>query len=265
MLAFNRTPLRAAQQVRLTAVPHRLKRRLKRALPQPLIARWQRFRFDREQAAARGKPLETVFSDIYENNTWAKPADGARYSSGPGSAPEMTKGYEDFVVGYIDRHPEVRRLVDIGCGDFQVAGRILARLERPITYIGCDIAANVVAYNEQTYGRPGVSFRCLDVTRDAAPDGDLVTVREVFQHLSNDAILAALANLRRSFTHAIVTEYQPAVPCTPNLDIASGYRTRDGLNSGVFLSQPPFSLAVLETYDTTASATERLRTKLVAL
>lgn len=246
-------------------MPSAIKSYVKSVLPEPVLERWRRFRFNREQAHVRGRPLEDVFGEIYEKNLWATPDGGARYSSGPGSAAEVTRGYEDFVVGYIEGHPEVTRLVDIGCGDFQVAGRILARLSRPVSYVGCDIASNVVAYNQQRHSRDGVRFMRIDVTRDPVPEGDLVTVREVFQHLSNDAIVAALANLRRSFKHAIVTESQPLHPTAPNLDIVSGYRTRDGLNSGVFLDLPPFGLEILDEYVTAAPTSEVLRSMLVRL
>lgn len=238
---------------------------LKSVLPSGAHSAWRRLRYAYEQSQARGRPLEQVFGEIYEKNYWATPEGNARYSSGPGSAPGVTRGYEDFVIDYLTRNPEIQRLVDIGCGDFQVANRILARAPRPISYVGCDIVGNVVAYNQAQHARPGVTFMQLDVTRDSLPPGDLVTIREVFQHLSNDAILAALANLRGSFRHAIVTESQPVATKRPNLDIVSGYRTRDGLQSGVFLDLPPFGLTILDEYKVAVSDTEVLRSMVVAL
>lgn len=248
-----------------TGVARDLKAYLKAKLPAAFVDRWQRFRFAREQAHARGRPLGDVFEEIYEKDLWANAADGARYSSGPGSLPDATRDYEDFVVDYLCRHPDIQRLVDIGCGDFQVASRILEKLGRPVRYVGCDIAANVVAYNRARHGRDGVEFLNLDVTRDPLPPGDIVMIREVFQHLSNDAITAALANLKRSFAYAIVTEAQPLQPVSPNLDIVSGYRTRDGLNSGVFLELAPFNLTIVDQMSVEASPSEVLRTTLVRL
>ncbi len=238
---------------------------LKSALPDGARAAWQRLRYAYEQAQARGRPLEDVFGEIYEKNVWATPEGTARYSSGPGSAPEVTLGYENYVIDYLTRHPEIEQLVDIGCGDFQVANRILARIPREITYVGCDIVGDVVAYNQAHHARPGVSFMQLDVTRDALPPGDLVTVREVFQHLSNDAILAALMNLRGTFQHAIITESQPVATDRPNLDIVSGYRTRDGLHSGVYLNLPPFGLTILDEFVVSASSNEVLRSMVILL
>ena len=87
----------------------------------------------------------------------------------------------------------------------------------------------------------------------------------MFQHLSNDTILAALANLRQRFGRAIITEGVPVKPAATNLDIVSGYRTRDGLNSGVFLELPPFGLEIIDGYEFRARVIEILRTLVVKL
>lgn len=224
------------------------KKALKPLVPEPLHRLWRRWRFRQEQRAVVNLPLAQVFEDIYEKDAWAKAEGGRRYSSGPGSAAHMTRGYEEFLVRYIEDRPDIQTLVDIGCGDFQVAERVLARLSRPLRYIGCDIAANVIDYNQEHFAKDGVSFLALDVTKDQAPAGDIVTVREVFQHLSNDAILAALANLGRTFRTAIVTEASHVAITRPNVDLVSGYRARDGHDSAVILDQPPFNRKLLETH-----------------
>ncbi len=108
-------------------------------------------------------------------------------------------------------------------------------------------------------------FLHANVAKDPLPEGDIVTIREVFQHLSNDTILAALANLRRNFKFAIVTEAVPVHPAAPNLDIVSGYRTRDGLNSGVFPELPPYNLKIVARYEHSVSPREVLRTLVVEI
>ncbi len=236
-------------------------------VPKQLLKIWQRRRYEAEQAHYKDMPLNAVFEEIYEQHTWDRDGTG-RYRSGPGSSSDITARYEAFVVDYIMRHPELRTLVDIGCGDFQVSNRILEALAaqaRTINYIGCDIAANVVAYNNNEFGRPGVTFQVLDVTREAPPAGDIVTVREVFQHLSNAHISSALDNLAQRLDRAIITEALTGEVRTPNVDIVSGYRTRDGYESGVMVDLPPFSRRVLEEHVTTLSPTQRLRTTVVAL
>lgn len=252
----------------MAAIERSLKSVVKPLLPASVVERWRRFRFDREQERDRGLPLQQVFERIYATNAWATPAADERFSSGPGSDAAHSALHERFVVSHILGDPAIATVVDIGCGDFQVGGRILEQLRaagRAVHYIGCDIAANVVAYNRERHAGPGVEFHTLDISRELPPAGDLVTIREVFQHLSNEVIMAALANLAQRFDRAIVTESVHPDPKVANIDLVSGYRTRDGFDSGVYVEQPPFNRPVLaeECYDWTP--TERLRTTLVEL
>jgi SAM-dependent methyltransferase len=244
----------------------RVKALLKPIMPAPVLELWQRHKFNLEQAEARHQPLEKVFTDIYEKRVWARSLDDVKYHSGPGSRPEVSRGYEDFVVAYLEQNPELKTLVDIGCGDFQVSNRILARFSQPIRYIGCDIAANVIAHNQELYGKSDViEFRHLNAATDTLPRGDIITIREVFQHLSNATILAALANIRTQFKVAIITEAVFTNAKVPNIDLVSGYRTRDGLKSGVYLELSPFNLKILDRYEHRASDTKVMRTLVVEL
>ncbi len=145
-------------------MPAGLKAVLKPFVPEPILARWRRYRFDREQAHARGRKLEDVFNEIYERGLWTSESQGAAPHSGPGSMPEITSGYEVFVANHLNDDVSIKTLVDIGCGDFQVSRRILDRVSRPIRYIGCDVSSTVVSYNRQHHGVPGrVEFHNLNV------------------------------------------------------------------------------------------------------
>lgn len=238
-------------------------------VPEGVRQQWRRMRFEAEQRRYRNRPLADVFEEIYSTHAWDREGSSAPYRSGPGSAAEVTGEYERFIVDYLERHPQIDTLVDIGCGDFQVSGRILDALEqneRAITYIGCDIAANVVAHNRRTHTRAGVRFEVLDATTELPPNGDIVTVREVFQHLSNAHIASALANLAQRFDRAIITEsLPPGGEARANVDIVSCYRTRDGYRSGVFIDKPPFSLRVLEEHVKHVTPSHMLRTTVVQL
>jgi SAM-dependent methyltransferase len=244
----------------------RVKALIRPIIPAKLHERWKRYRFNSEQAQARGRPLEDVFNEIYERGIWSPTPEDGKFHSGPGSMPTASRGYEDFVAGYLNAHPEITTIVDIGCGDFQVSQRILQRLGRDVRYFGCDVASKVVADNNARHAVPGkITFLHANVAKDTLPPGGIVTIREVFQHLSNDTIQAALANLRKNFEFAIVTEAVPRVPAAPNLDIVSGYRTRDGLNSGVFLELAPYNLKIVDRYEHPVSPREILRTLIVRL
>jgi hypothetical protein len=64
---------------------------------------------------------------------------------------------------------------------------------------------------------------------------------------------------------AIVTESLPARMLAPNLDIASGYRTRDGLGSGLLMELPPFNQLVVEEFVVPVDDGDCFRTVVIEL
>jgi SAM-dependent methyltransferase len=242
-----------------------LRQFLKQCVPQPVIKFRQQARFMRAQARDSGRPLEAIFNDIYETAAWSKSDDNTKYFSGPGSTAAVTRGYEDFVIGYLNAHPNAHTIVDVGCGDFQVGRRILQRLTREVRYIGCDVASKVIAHNEAAHGGPGIEFRHLDASTAPLPEGDIVLVREVFQHLSIAAIQATLANMRRAYPAAIITEAVWKHPKAINVDLISGSHSRDVMQSGNYLELPPFNLKIVDEYRYSRCDKEELRTLLVDL
>ena len=58
------------------------------------------------------------------------------------------------------------------------------------------IVPEVIAANQERFGRPGVTFICADLTHDALPHADAILCRDCFQHLPTRLIRAAL----RGFT-----------------------------------------------------------------
>ena len=242
-----------------------LKSTVRAFAPAPLLDVWRRLAFEVEQLRNHGRSLDEVFFDVYAKGKWGAPSDSSPFFSGIGSLPKETAEYETWVAAHFERTLEAEVVVDIGCGDFQVWSRILKRLSRPVRYIGCDIASNVVAHNNESFASPSIEFRQLDITRDEPPSGDIVTIREVLQHLSNDSVARTLDNLRKKFKTAIITETVPIEPAAANLDMDSGRWTRDYQNSGVYVDLPPFNLAVLEEHRTVRPSGHLFRSTLVSL
>ena len=88
-----------------------------------------------------------------------------------------------------------------------------------------------------------VDFRVVDITHDPIPAGDVIVVRQVFQHLSNEQIVAALEKIVSSCRFLVVTEHLPRSKLfRPNLDKPTGPDIRLRINSGVVLTEPPFNL-----------------------
>ncbi len=220
-------------------------------------------KFNKRQAWSRGLSVEATFDKIYTEGKWGRAPDGSQFHSGDGSLPAKSARYEALVVSLLDAHRELNTLVDIGCGDFQVSRRILARLQRPLDYTGCDVARSVIEHNRARHANSNVRFVQVNAVDADPPAGDVVTIRQVLQHLSNAQIAAVLERLARLYKVAIITELLPTRFAAANLDIAHGIAVRIPLGSGVYVDQPPYSLAVAEVQDSPYSDKEFLRTSIV--
>jgi SAM-dependent methyltransferase len=186
-----------------------------------------------------GRSAREIFREIYLENKWG--GSGGAFNSGSGSTEEHAQRYTEIVKRFIREHG-VRRVVDLGCGDFTVGAQLV---EAQIDYVGVDIVEELVRHNEKLHGGPRVRFECLDIIEDALPDGDLCLVRQVLQHLANDQIRRVLRKLTR-YRYVLVTEHFPAPghESAPNRDKACGEDVRVYDGSAVYLDEPPFDVAV---------------------
>ena len=162
-------------------------------------------------------------------------------TSGWGSYGDHATRYIDFVISFI-RENGVNSALDIGCGDFHIGQKICTNVDR---YIAADVSAVIIERNRAEFQRfQNTEFTVLDVCAYKLPHADLVTIREVLQHLSNDDISAALSNIENATPRfVLVTEHLPDEKFlqAPNLDKPSGPNIRNPFGSGVFIDKPPFN------------------------
>jgi len=188
-----------------------------------------------------------IFSKIYENKTWGSAEGGGhQFYSGIGSTERFTADYENFVSRFISDN-DIKVVVDLGCGDFQIGKRLLRKID--CHYIGVDIVSDMIKENMRSYSSELVSFSCLDVANDDLPKGDLCLIRQVMQHLDNETILRLLDNVSK-FSHCIITESQYRYPKKYNIDIKPGPWTRTLFKSGIYLDRPPFSRSIQTVLET---------------
>ncbi|MGK2915983.1 MAG: class I SAM-dependent methyltransferase [Porticoccaceae bacterium] len=180
--------------------------------------------------------LQEIFEDIYNKRSWG--GTSGSFNSGSGSDTAPSDPYVETVRNYI-RESGSTKVVDLGCGDFRVGGRIVQGL--PMIYIGVDIARPLIAHLNATAAGPAVTFQCLNIVDEPLPQGDLYLVRQVLQHLSNQQITAILHKLKGA--SVIVTEHIPTGQHVEwNKDKVAGPDIRLFRHSGVFLERPPYSL-----------------------
>lgn len=187
----------------------------------------------------------SVFSNVYQNKLWgiASPENESPFYSGPGSSdPHIVNPYVEAVKRFFASIPTKKSAVDLGCGDFRVGSRIVDSFA---SYTACDVVPELVHFNQQYWQHLPVEFRVVDLVKDEIPDGDVLIVRQVLQHLSNDDIKKFTQSIPRGFSYLLVTEHLPSDDgFLANKEKESGADIRLGGGSGVVLTKPPFSMNV---------------------
>jgi SAM-dependent methyltransferase len=211
-----------------------IKSRVKRFVPRPILAAYGRGRLRWDMATSRGRSRKEIFSDIYENNRWG--GEPGSYDSGSGSRPDTAEPYISVLRALI-RKEGVKYIVDLGCGDFEVARRILSP---GLSYIGCDIVPGLVARNTARFATEHIEFRNLDIVTDPLPEGDFCIIRQVFQHLSNGDIATVLRKTRQYPLLVVTDEQVVGDNSDTNIDINPYHGTRRLFGQGLRLELGPF-------------------------
>lgn len=194
----------------------------------------------------RNKSAKEVFTDIYLNGKWGR-TNEQKFCSGYGSSGEIASAYARFVNEFIAKN-NVRSIVDLGCGDFQI-GRLLNLEGRQ--YTGGDIVEPLIQHNRGQFETPNIRFQIIDMINDnELPDGELCTIRQVLQHLSNESIQRVLPKLKK-YKYVLFTDQvakNEPFDVNPNIPNFSG--TRFVMHkAGLRLENPPFNLPVQTVFE----------------
>ena len=190
------------------------------------------------------KSNQACFDAIYKNYIW-----GGRHGfySGGGSHDKRIIGpYIDLVTRLILDNG-LHRVVEVGCGDFNVSRQILGNLQSQgfsYDYRGMDIVEDLITYNSKQFGTDAIHFSCGDASapQEKLPDGDLLIIRQVLQHLSN-ADIAQILEKTKKFHFLLITEHiYEGEDVRYNLDKKTGNHTRLNACSGVYIEQAPFGM-----------------------
>jgi hypothetical protein len=228
----------------------KLKRFLRSLTPKFVLEARRRVISSRARAAEdkrfqefRGLPADQAFAKVYEEGVWGK-SDGDDFYSGTGSHRDhIVTTYVAAVEGFLTDLGHKPDVVDLGCGDFSVGSAI-----RPLCgrYIAGDVVESLIARNKSKFADLQVDFRVVNIIDDELPEGEVVFIRQVLQHLSNDDIAKVVAKLPGRFRYLVLSEHLPDNPAfRPNIDMPRGPQIRLGLStvgSGVVLTEAPFFL-----------------------
>jgi hypothetical protein len=200
---------------------------------------------DQERSMSTSGSNEEIFSKIYRENLWAEGAKTEGFYSGTGTHSSSGRTYVNYLDLFIKRN-RIRTMTDVGSGDFSIGGAITSR-NQEIIYNGVDVVPELIEHNQKEFGNERIKFYCRDAAKEEIPAGDLLTIRQVLQHLSNDNIANILKHTR-NFRYTLITEHilHPPYLTSYNIDKPSGKSTRAGFGSAVMVDKPPFNLRCVE-------------------
>ncbi len=181
-----------------------------------------------------------IFQNIYKKDVWNNTGLKEEFFSGPGSRDlNIITPYIQKVKSFLNEKKTDQFIaVDLGCGDFNIGSQIYTLFKK---YIACDIVPELIDFNKKKFSNTQVIFQTLDMCKDDLPHGDIVFIRQVFQHLSNTQIQNVLDKVKTSYEHLIVTEHIPSKEFVSNKEISSIGWWRLPDNSGVVVTDPPFN------------------------
>ena len=172
---------------------------------------------------------------------------GEKFRSGSGSHDEkIIVPYIETLIPLITNN-NIRNIVDLGCGDFWIMRHVLEAFFNAgynFFYTGIDVVEDLVNYNATRFKHPNIRFICRDAAADdePLPDGELLIIRQVLQHLSNADIKKILSKTDK-FKFLFVTESIYESPdAIFNIDMNSSSSIRLYHKSGVYLEESPYCI-----------------------
>ena len=188
----------------------------------------------------RNLNIEQTFTKIYVEGKWGSSKKCPFYSGVGSHNKEITYPYIKGLTEFL-KLLNKPSLVDAGCGDFNIGKNFINLTSK---YYAYDVVENLINYNSQKFKFEQLIFEKKDITKDKLPNADVIIVRLVLQHLSNQDILNFLKNIENKFNYLILTEHYMKENFTPNKNKVRGSKIR--LNSGIVLHKYPFNMKFIE-------------------
>jgi hypothetical protein len=114
--------------------------------------------------------------------------------SGSGSTLMTTRNVRR-AISHMIANQFFNSLLDVGCGDFNWMSTINLS---GIRYLGVDCVETLIEHNQQHWMQPNVRFETWDIVEDIPKTHDLVLCRDLFTHFSQQDIVKAFNNIKKS-------------------------------------------------------------------
>lgn len=200
-----------------------------------------------------------VFCEAYAKQSWGKAPDGRAFYS---DSPEHLTVQLRALIGAFIRDHQIGVVVDLACGDFELASGIDMGAAH---YIGADIAPALIEWDRLKHSDSGHEFHVVDMVEDDLPAGDLCMIHAVLYLLCERDVAKILAKLKQ-YRFVIITDGQPEMEPAfrKNFDKPTDRFTRqDYFGGGLWLELAPYNLDIEVLLENTLPSGEVMRTILL--
>ena len=123
---------------------------------------WTLMRALRTQTGPKDPAI--LFSSIYREAVWGVEDD---FNSGTGSRDKsVVDPYVAAARSYLEEVGGPIKIVDVGCGDFNVGRQIISHAAE---YVGCDIVPELIERNRRLFSAPNLRFEIVNAIDDDLP------------------------------------------------------------------------------------------------
>jgi SAM-dependent methyltransferase len=143
------------------------------------------------------------FTKIYSSGGW-----GPECPSGGGSTPKITIEYREFLENFLIEN-KIKSVYDFGCGDWSFSKLINWSNAK---YTGVDVVKSVIDSNNANneYSSENIKFSYLkDTEKFYRAKGDLLIIKDVLQHWTNEEITSFLDAVVNNFKFILITNSSP--------------------------------------------------------
>jgi SAM-dependent methyltransferase len=143
------------------------------------------------------------FTKIYSAGGWG----GEDCPSGGGSTPDNTIEYREFLENFLIEN-KIKSVYDFGCGDWSFSKLINWS---NVKYTGVDVVKSVIdGNNANEYSSENIKFVHLkDTEKFYRGKGDLLIIKDVLQHWTNEEITSFLDVVVNNFKFILITNSSP--------------------------------------------------------
>jgi hypothetical protein len=191
-------------------------------LKKNLVYPWQVLRHQIFQLGNRFRSIESIFINIHRKGYWGDGESASGTGSNLSNTTVLITALNRLVKDY-----HITTVLDLPCGDFNWMKHVDLTA---INYQGGDIVPDIVRRNQSRY--PHFRFDIMNIVDDRLPITDLIICRDCFVHLSDQHVMQAIENIRRSGCRYLLTT---TFPRKRNKAIVTGSWRPINLNA------PPFN------------------------